>query len=290
MALLHMGRLLLHVAALCVCGAFALSLAGSGLGAAVDTKPGQRALHRDAAHEVIRLGPGFGLLVCRRGDGKSFPKAGDVVKLNYKGLRRDGSVFASTEQHGKAMAFEVGSSEVFKGLDAGLMKMSLGERAILQVPAAMACGAVTRAGGAEGAAGGADVRFELQLLAINDTKGEPEQGFEGDDVAHEDWQTCTEDWGVEYGTEWEEGSDKGPCSPDDDEDDARRDSRSRSKKEAGGDERTSKKEPAAEKSSTTTTSSSPTSSKSQSPASAPPPAMLTRVCALAALVCSLLIV
>merc|ERR1719343_660689 len=98
-----------------------------------------------------------------------------------------------------------------------MMKMSLGERAILKIPAAKAYGAA-------GAAGGrippnADLYFDVELLAVNGkergTPEAPEQGFQGEDVAHKDGETCIEDWGREYGPDMDKPG--GTCSGGDDE-------------------------------------------------------------------------
>merc|ERR1719343_736955 len=92
-----------------------------------------------------------------------------------------------------------------------MMKMSLGERAILKIPAAKAYGAA-------GAAGGrippnADLYFDVELLAVNGkergTPEAPEQGFQGEDVSHKNGETCIEDWGREYGPDMDK---PGTCS------------------------------------------------------------------------------
>merc|ERR1719356_1983763 len=91
--------------------------------------------------------------------------------------------------------------------------MSLGERAILKIPAAKAYGAA-------GAAGGrippnADLYFDVELLAVNGkergTPEAPEQGFQGEDVSHKNGETCIEDWGREYGPDMDK---PGTCSDD----------------------------------------------------------------------------
>lgn len=171
--------------------------------------------------EVISLGYHFSLVACQPGDGKVFPRVGDKLRVHYVGvLARDHSKFDSSRDRGTPFAFTVGVGEVIKGWDEGMMKMSLGERAILKVPA-------EKGYGAAGAAGGkipphADLYFDVELLAVNgqesrsharasDTPEAPEQGFQGEDVAHRDMETCISDWGREYGPEMGE---PGPCSDD----------------------------------------------------------------------------
>lgn len=163
--------------------------------------------------KMLDLGKGFGVFVCQQGDGRNFPKAGDFLTMHYVGrLTKDDSQFDSSRDRNTPFSFTIGTGEVIKGWDEGVMKMSLGERAILQVPAA-------KGYGDRGAGGGkipphADLYFDVELLAINgkeEPEKLPEQGYSGDKVAHKDMETCTEDWRREYGPKM--GKD-GPCSKD----------------------------------------------------------------------------
>merc|ERR1719263_1680353 len=140
------------------------------------------------------------------GDRHTYPKAGDSVKVHYIGrLLKDDFVFDSSREKGTPFEFTIGKGSVIEGWDEGVMKMSLGERAILQVPS-------NKAYGAQGAGGvippEADLYFDVELLAINGKeapakkepeKGLPEQGYEGKPVEHKNMESCTEDWGAEYG-------------------------------------------------------------------------------------------
>ncbi|CAG8633944.1 18436_t:CDS:2 [Acaulospora morrowiae] len=67
------------------------------------------------------------------GDGKTYPKKGDTVKINYVGKFQDGRIFAST-QAGYAFECKIGVGQVIKGWDEGVMKLSLGEQARLTIP------------------------------------------------------------------------------------------------------------------------------------------------------------
>jgi len=54
-------------------------------------------------------------------------KKGDKVKIEYTGTLEDGSVFDSTEKHGKPLEFELGSGMVIPGFDNAVEGMEVGE-------------------------------------------------------------------------------------------------------------------------------------------------------------------
>merc|ERR1711977_529532 len=76
------------------------------------------------------------------GDGVNFPKAGDKLTMHYTGtLKSNGSKFDSSRDRGQPFQFTIGVGQVISGWDNGVMKMSLGERAMLHVPSAQGYGA-----------------------------------------------------------------------------------------------------------------------------------------------------
>lgn len=54
-------------------------------------------------------------------------KKGDKVKIEYTGTLDDGTVFDSSEKHGKPLEFEVGGGKVLKGFEDALIGMKKGE-------------------------------------------------------------------------------------------------------------------------------------------------------------------
>lgn len=54
-------------------------------------------------------------------------KKGDRVKVDYTGTLGDGTVFDSSEKHGKPLEFEAGSGQVIRGFDTAVMGMKKGE-------------------------------------------------------------------------------------------------------------------------------------------------------------------
>lgn len=168
----------------------------------------------EAQSQMLDLGQCLGLYICHDGDGRTFPKVGDTLTMHYIGrLSKDDTQFDSSRDRGTPFTFTIGEGEVIKGWDEGVMKMSVGERGILQVPAA-------KGYGARGAGGkippNADLYFDVELLAINgepdkSDKKLPEQGYSGKKVEHKNMETCTDDWRREYGPK---AGKEGSCTKD----------------------------------------------------------------------------
>jgi len=72
------------------------------------------------------------------GDKKHFPKKGRVVKIDYLGrIQSTGEKFDRSKD---PFEFEVGKGQVIKGLDEGIITMSLGEKAKFTFPPELAYG------------------------------------------------------------------------------------------------------------------------------------------------------
>jgi peptidylprolyl isomerase len=66
-------------------------------------------------------------------------KAGDTIKIHYRGRLVDGTTFDSSEGR-PPLKFEVGSGMVIKGFDDGVMGMTVGQKKTIEIPAEFAYG------------------------------------------------------------------------------------------------------------------------------------------------------
>lgn len=101
------------------------------------------------------------------GDGKTFPEKGDKLTMHYTGTLLyppSGAKFDSSRDRGEPFSFTIGVGQVIQGWDEGVMKMSLGERANLHIPAAKGYGDV---GAGAAIPPNADLHFDVELLKID---------------------------------------------------------------------------------------------------------------------------
>ncbi|KAI3364442.1 hypothetical protein L3Q82_011234, partial [Scortum barcoo] len=101
----------------------------------VDDKP------KEVKAEVVDEGPPkYTKSVLKKGDKQNFPKKGDTVSCWYTGSLEDGTVFdtnipttARKKKQTKPLSFKVGMGRVIRGWDEGLLTMSKGETARLEI-------------------------------------------------------------------------------------------------------------------------------------------------------------
>ncbi len=67
-------------------------------------------------------------------------KNGNKVKVDYTGTLEDGTVFDSSEKHGKPLEFEAGSKQVIPGFDEAVVGMNKGEEKSIVIPPEKAYG------------------------------------------------------------------------------------------------------------------------------------------------------
>ncbi|MDR2136268.1 MAG: peptidylprolyl isomerase [Treponema sp.] len=91
------------------------------------------------------------------------PEAGNTVRVHYRGMFLDGTVFDSSDLHGAPLEFAVGQGTVIPGFDQSALDMSLGEKRLAIFPPEFAYG--------ERGAGGvippnSYLVFEMELVEI----------------------------------------------------------------------------------------------------------------------------
>ncbi|KAL0286383.1 UNVERIFIED_CONTAM: Peptidyl-prolyl cis-trans isomerase FKBP15-2 [Sesamum angustifolium] len=89
---------------------------------------------------------------------------GDSVKVHYRGKLTDGTVFDSSFDRGIPFEFKLGSGQVIKGWDQGLLGMCLGEKRKLRIPPKLGYG---EQGAPPTIPGGATLIFDTELVAVN---------------------------------------------------------------------------------------------------------------------------
>lgn len=117
---------------------------------------------------VQDFGSGLKLLVKQPGDGKTFPKRGDVLTMHYTltlAADTSGNIVDSSRSRNEPFTFTIGQGQVIRGWDEGIMKMSLGQRGTLAVPSALGYGA---RGAGDDIPPNSDLRFDVELLGIGD--------------------------------------------------------------------------------------------------------------------------
>ncbi len=75
----------------------------------------------------------------KKGSGNS-PVSGEKVKVHYKGMFLDGSVFDSSFDRGTPIDFPIGQGQVIPGWDEGIGMMKKGGTAVLVIPSDIAYG------------------------------------------------------------------------------------------------------------------------------------------------------
>ncbi|XP_072030907.1 peptidyl-prolyl cis-trans isomerase FKBP2-like isoform X4 [Amphiura filiformis] len=97
-------------------------------------------------------------------DCKQRSKNGDSLHMHYTGTLEDGTEFDSSIPRGDPFVFTLGSGQVIKGWDQGLLNMCVGEKRKLVIPSHLGYG--DRGAGGK-IPGGATLIFEVELLKID---------------------------------------------------------------------------------------------------------------------------
>ena len=114
-----------------------------------------------AGAEVITAS-GLKIEDLRVGDGVS-PQPGQTITVHYTGSLANGTEFNNSYNAGAPVDFRIGTGDVIKGWDEGLMTMKVGGKRRLSVPSNLAYGPQGRP---PTIPGNADLLFEVELLGV----------------------------------------------------------------------------------------------------------------------------
>ncbi|KAK6305463.1 peptidyl-prolyl cis-trans isomerase FKBP2-like [Coregonus clupeaformis] len=90
-------------------------------------------------------------------------RKGDVLNMHYTGKLEDGTEFDSSIPRNQPFTFTLGTGQVIKGWDQGLLGMCEGEKRKLVIPSELGYG---DRGAPPKIPGGATLIFEVELLGI----------------------------------------------------------------------------------------------------------------------------
>jgi FKBP-type peptidyl-prolyl cis-trans isomerase len=91
-----------------------------------------------AKNEMKTTSSGLKYLVLQKGTGTVSPKATDTVQVHYHGMLLDGTVFDSSVERGKPIAFPL--NQVIPGWTEGLQLMKVGDKFKFEIPPNLAYG------------------------------------------------------------------------------------------------------------------------------------------------------
>jgi FKBP-type peptidyl-prolyl cis-trans isomerase len=107
--------------------------------------------------------PDIQVATIKSGDGVHFPTPGVVVNCHYCAFLTDGTKFDSSRDRGRPLRFKVGAEAVIPGLDLAVARLTIGERAKINVPAILAYGPKGFPGRVPA---NADLIFDLELISF----------------------------------------------------------------------------------------------------------------------------
>ncbi|WP_422387046.1 FKBP-type peptidyl-prolyl cis-trans isomerase [Anabaena sphaerica] len=89
---------------------------------------------------VVTTPSGLQYVELVEGTGKT-PKSGQTVEVHYVGILEDGTKFDSSRDRNQTFKFKIGTGQVIKGWDEGVITMKVGGRRQLIIPSELGYGA-----------------------------------------------------------------------------------------------------------------------------------------------------
>lgn len=126
-------------------------------------KKGLEFLAKNKSNPKVKItASGLQYEVLQEGDGKTKPKASDVVQVKYTGKLLDGTIFDSTDKNGGAPA-DISLDRVIKGWTEGIQLMSKGSKYRFYIPSDLAYGDQDAG---DDIPGGSTIIFDIELVDI----------------------------------------------------------------------------------------------------------------------------
>lgn len=92
-------------------------------------------------------------------------KKNDMLSMHYRGTLEDGTEFDSSYSRQQPFKFQLGTGQVIRGWDQGLLEMCVGEKRKLTIPSHLAYG---DEGAPDKIPGKATLKFDVECVAIED--------------------------------------------------------------------------------------------------------------------------
>ena len=105
--------------------------------------------------------------IYRFGEEEVLPQKGQEVTVIYEGRLEDGTIFDSSADRGEPLKFYIGTGQVIKGWDIGILTMKLGEKADLIIKSEYAYGKI---GAPPKIPGDSTLVFTVEVIQIHDRK------------------------------------------------------------------------------------------------------------------------
>ena len=135
----------------------------TGLQANENKKKGLDFLAKNKSNPKVKTtASGLQYEVLQEGDGKTKPKATDIVQVKYTGKLMDGTVFDSTDKNG-GTPMDINLGGVIKGWTEGIQLMSKGSKYKFYIPSDLAYG---DQGDGDAIPGGSTIIFDVELVNI----------------------------------------------------------------------------------------------------------------------------
>lgn len=120
----------------------------------------------EESSELIQICEGLTKKILVKGDADDKPEEGQEVLVNYEGRLVNGTIFDSSYDR-EALKVNIGTGQVIKGWDQGIMTMTLGEKAELTIASDLAYGDV---GSPPTIPPKATLIFTVELIQISDRR------------------------------------------------------------------------------------------------------------------------